>query len=466
MEFGYFDSEAKGFDDATGMPIFDRAQNADFMADMFSSVWGNGVYPNPSTNLQVMERDDSLFGVKVMPGKCWVQGRYGREPNTVNFEFDAASTTADRIDIVVIELDKPNRMIALKVVKGTPATTPAPPALVRTSDIYQLCLAQCKVRKNASKVNQSDITDTRMDNSLCGYVTGVITQIDGSTLFTQIQAMINGETQYLEDVNKEVREFFKAIQNQGYLQPSVTYSEIGNKRVFDAINEIEANAAPRLQYSNNEIFVSNVGSDSLGYGFSIETPFRTLQYALNNIPYKFGSDVSIIILDDIGSAARSYIYVKPCNASAIHISGLDAQKNNYVIKNAIKCSMPGIDLSICNIRIDLISYPTSFAAAVYMNNGRNFAMENCTIAQGNSTVAQHGVAFGRCTTAYITNTQFSQCKNAIMANDGAVVRVSDCSGSNYDYGLRVDGGIIIKSGTVPSGNIAAQFTINGGQIFG
>jgi len=202
MEYGYFDSEITGFDDATGLPIFDRAQGAEFIADMFASIWGSGVYPNPSNNLQVMERDDSQFGVKVMPGKTWIQGRFGKEIEITNFEFDAASATASRIDIIVAELNKPDREISLKYIKGLPADTPVPPDLVRTSDIYQICLAQCSVRRNAASINQSDILDTRSNTELCGYVSGVITQVDTQTLFNQYLAKMNELNALLEELEQ------------------------------------------------------------------------------------------------------------------------------------------------------------------------------------------------------------------------------------------------------------------------
>lgn len=245
MEYGYFDSEVIGFDDATGLPIFDRAQDSDFMAAMFSSIWGSGVYPNPSDNLQVMERDDDLFGVKVMPGRCWIQGRFGKESETVNFEFSAASASADRIDNIVVELNKQNREITIMKVEGAAAATPVPPELVRTSDIYQICLAQCKVRKNATKINQSDITDTRMNTALCGYVTGVITQVDTTTIFNQYTAWLS-ETQKSwgdwSDAEKEAwYEWWKSQEDtSAYVTTGSEYQSLktANKKVLDAINEV------------------------------------------------------------------------------------------------------------------------------------------------------------------------------------------------------------------------------------
>ena len=228
MDYGYFDSEVIGFDDATGLPIFDRAQDSDFMAAMFASVWGSGVYPNPSDNLQVMERDDSTFGVKIMPGRCWIQGRFGKQEDAENIELAAASTTADRIDNIVVELSKTNRTVTIKKVDGVSSSAPAAPALVRTSDTFQICLAQCRVRKNAVKVNQSDIIDTRPNADLCGYVTGIITQVDTTTIFNQYSS-------WLEAIQAEWQAWWTGQQGgiDGYMLMS-TYDPSNSGSVVDS----------------------------------------------------------------------------------------------------------------------------------------------------------------------------------------------------------------------------------------
>lgn len=231
MEYGYFDSEVTGFEDSTGMPIFDRAQNSQFMADMYASLITSGVYPNPSSNLQVMERDDNVLGVKVMPGRLWIKGRFATEDEPTVLAAPTASTTANRIDIVVGELNFVDRKIELKYVVGGAAA----PALVRNSDSYQIQLAQITVPKNATRISQSNILDTRANTALCGYVVGVITQIDGETLFVQLKSMIDKEEEYLNAQNDKISGMIQDIQNQGFIGISTNYEEIGGT-VFDAIN--------------------------------------------------------------------------------------------------------------------------------------------------------------------------------------------------------------------------------------
>lgn len=241
-DFGYFDSDVTGFDDATGLPIFDRAQNSEFLANMLAAIIGNGVYPNPSTNLQVVERDDGVFGVQVLPGRVWIGGRFAYPKEAILLESEPASTTADRIDAVVVERNAPDRKFSIKCVSGTPAATPVAPAPERSTDIHQLVLAHVRVRKNATSINAVDIDSTvRMDNELCGYVTGVIEQIDGETLFAQIEAIIAGEVEHLNEQNEYIQELIKDIQTQDLIGVNTAYPEhlnTNDKTAFGGINEV------------------------------------------------------------------------------------------------------------------------------------------------------------------------------------------------------------------------------------
>lgn len=71
MRSGFFNSNITGYDEVNN-PIYDRAEEASFFAEFFAAFIGNGVYPNPSTGMQVVE--NSSLGVLVKPGKCFING--------------------------------------------------------------------------------------------------------------------------------------------------------------------------------------------------------------------------------------------------------------------------------------------------------------------------------------------------------------------------------------------------------
>ena len=74
MRSGFFNSEIIGYD-AENMPIFDRAEEASFFAKYFSQFISNGVFPNPSTNMQVLA--DTGMQIKISAGVCYVNGYMG-----------------------------------------------------------------------------------------------------------------------------------------------------------------------------------------------------------------------------------------------------------------------------------------------------------------------------------------------------------------------------------------------------
>lgn len=192
MRSGFFNSDISGYNDS-GMPIFDRAEDAEFFAHFFKSFFTNGVYPNPSSNLQVLIQEG--MNVKVLPGLCLIEGYFGFEDMDRVMAIQA-SESLDRIDRVVLRLNLASRVIDIYVVKGTAATNPVAPALTRPQpnqggDIYELGIADVFIAKNTTSITQQRITDTRMNDELCGIVVQAVEGIDTTTLFEQLQSQIN-----------------------------------------------------------------------------------------------------------------------------------------------------------------------------------------------------------------------------------------------------------------------------------
>ena len=166
----------------------DRKYTSQFFAEYFASFIGNGVFPNPSTGIQVLA--DSGLSLTVREGKAWIDGYILYVDNPQSLTLDTGDNLLPRIDKIVIRLDKINREIVLAVKKGTPATNPVAPSLQRDGDMHELGIANVRVDKAASVINQRDITDLRLNSSQCGIVKGTIEEIDTTTLFNQYQNWI------------------------------------------------------------------------------------------------------------------------------------------------------------------------------------------------------------------------------------------------------------------------------------
>lgn len=194
MRSGFFNSEIIGYD-AENMPVFDRAEEASFFAKYFSQFISNGVFPNPSTNMQVLATEG--MQVKVSIGVCYINGYMGWVEPVETLEIEESDLQA-RIDRIVARLDFSDRSIKLFVKKGNPLGNPVAPTLQRDYDIYEIGLADVRVNANAIEITQENITDLRLNTELCGIVANHLQHLDTTTLFNQYQDWLNRVTNEAE----------------------------------------------------------------------------------------------------------------------------------------------------------------------------------------------------------------------------------------------------------------------------
>lgn len=166
--------------------VYDRTYDAEDVTSYLDLLVSDGVFPNPSTNLQVMA--GTGMQVSVQPGQGWIQGHKMINTAALPLTIAAANALLARIDRVIFYVDHTAREMGIAVKTGTAAANPTPPALVRTTARYEMCLANITVGKAVTSITQGNIQDTRGDSTLCGFVQGLVQQADTSTLFNQWNA--------------------------------------------------------------------------------------------------------------------------------------------------------------------------------------------------------------------------------------------------------------------------------------
>lgn len=192
------------------MPVFDRAEEASFFAKYFSQFISNGVFPNPSTNMQILATEG--MNVKVDIGVCYINGYMGWVEVPETFEIEE-SDTQSRIDRVVARLSFLDRNITLAIKKGTAQGNPVAPDLQRDYDIYEIGLADIRVNANAIEITQENITDLRLNTEICGIVANQLQHVDTTTLFNQYQSWLAKVTSEAEADLKQKKEDFEAYLN-------------------------------------------------------------------------------------------------------------------------------------------------------------------------------------------------------------------------------------------------------------
>lgn len=167
---------------------FDAADVAAYLAGLTSGVFSSAEdFPVTAAG-----------GLKVTvgAGRGWVHpSRFTgysitkREADTLTLPL--ADPSLPRIDRIVMRYDAGARAASLQVLQGTASSTPTAPAISRTELIYDLCLAEITRPAGSTSISTGQITDTRLDEALCGIVRDGVTGIPTDELLAAAKERIN-----------------------------------------------------------------------------------------------------------------------------------------------------------------------------------------------------------------------------------------------------------------------------------
>ncbi len=181
-----------------------RSYSADDFAEYFRQFIRNGVF-NGGDELQVSSQQVGLK-TYVKPGKAWINGYFYKNTDNLFLDHNVSHATMDRIDRVVLRLDYDLRTMGVRVLTGVPGATPQPPALTRNNHVYELSLAQVKIKAGAVSVSPADIVDERFNGNVCGIVTHLFEQVDTTEIFAQFTAAWHQFTAEWQRWFEEVKE--------------------------------------------------------------------------------------------------------------------------------------------------------------------------------------------------------------------------------------------------------------------
>jgi hypothetical protein len=125
--------------------------------------------------------------VTLKPGNAYINGYRYKNDSDLTLTIDTADGVLKRIDRIVIRSTTLDREIKAYVKKGNFASSPVAPELQRDADMWELGVADVYVANGAVSISQANITDLRLNSTYCGIVSGVVDQVDTTTLFNQYQ---------------------------------------------------------------------------------------------------------------------------------------------------------------------------------------------------------------------------------------------------------------------------------------
>ena len=146
----------------------DRVYSADDFNNCFEPIASDGVFKRYGGALQVVL--NTGLSVQILDGYARFAGYWVHNDAFVNMDISTPSTSYARIDAVVARVNITDRNVEFAVKIGTPAAIPSAPEMTRMDDVKEYCLALVNVPANATQISQSNITDTRGDASVCGWV--------------------------------------------------------------------------------------------------------------------------------------------------------------------------------------------------------------------------------------------------------------------------------------------------------
>ena len=205
--YGYFFNSSSG----------DRTYNAESFEEWLKPFFISGVF---NGELQVKAQTTPDMTVKVTAGHANLDGKAATWETDNTMQLAVSSGVYDRIDTIVLRRDNVNRTISIEVVTGTASGSPQPTAPTRNADTFELVLAEVYVGTGVTAITQANITDKRMDSTVCGYVAATVDQIDFDQIYEQYE-------QWQADTQDYFTAWFESIRGQldedaaGHLQNEI-----------------------------------------------------------------------------------------------------------------------------------------------------------------------------------------------------------------------------------------------------
>ncbi|WP_164219397.1 hypothetical protein [Virgibacillus sp. YIM 98842] len=144
----------------------ERTYQANDFAQFFSNFLGNGFFEGLAVSTE------NTMNTIVAPGSAFIEGHEYTNTSSLTLTHAGADASQDRIDRVVLRLDRDIDVRAIQafVKQGTPGSDPEPPTLTRNDTVYELSLAQVRITAGKSFIEGSQITDERGNHEVCGRV--------------------------------------------------------------------------------------------------------------------------------------------------------------------------------------------------------------------------------------------------------------------------------------------------------
>lgn len=327
----------------------DRLYNAETFNTYFEGLISqNGVYENVDDGLAVAAGSDGLT-VTVGAGKAIVNSHWVRLTATETITLATAHNLFSRYDMITLRWNAATRDVTLQAVTGTPASTPVRPTPTVNDTTVEIALAYVLVPANATSLTTANIYDQRANTAVCGYITGLIEQVDITDLFEQYESRFAALEDQLESWQEAQQNTFDAWYYQltqnltvgAYIQ-KFTKVVAGGAGVSNIIPLDMAG----YEYDETDIILPNLNGLMLqpDYDYLIDTRTSPAQMHING-QLTAGNRFEVIILKSnmaqtsggllTSVRGTKFIHVEDAKPGAAHgfIVGVLGSTNEIAVAN-------------------------------------------------------------------------------------------------------------------------------------
>ncbi len=162
----------------------DRKYDAIQMSSIFDGIIRDGILQHYGTAMVVKESEGMMVNVGI--GRAWFNHTWTLNDALLPLTVPISEVLLNRIDAVVLEVDSREavRANSIKIIKGTPASSPKNPTLVKTNDRWQYPLAYIRVNAGVTSIRQANITNC-VGTSACPFVTAPLEKMSIDALVAQ-----------------------------------------------------------------------------------------------------------------------------------------------------------------------------------------------------------------------------------------------------------------------------------------
>ena len=294
----------------------DRVYDADSFEFLLKRFFTTGVFAGDCAVSPV-----SGMKIKMGTGYCNIGGKVRFFENDTEFTLATAHSTYGRIDTVVIERNDSDRDITAKVVTGTPGANPSATAPVRSGAVYQIVVAEIAVAAGAVGVTAINITDKRIDTSVCGLVASTVTQADFADLYAQFTAAFNEwfdemKDQLSEDAAGNLQNEIDDLDNEVVKHSAQTLTDAQKSQARENIGIAAEDISNSIVIEHNTSVSETVEVNAYKQGDIIS--FRIVVELLTTITPQQGGMFSIGLnfWPIVAAYNKPYLINSSCNSSS------------------------------------------------------------------------------------------------------------------------------------------------------